>query len=124
MFNQDFEKPFPKAVVTFCEKLAKADAILIATPEDNSSITGALKNALDWDSRSPQQPLQGKPVAIMGASTGNFGTLQAQLHLRQILTHIGALPLGKPEVLVAHGFLRDLLAALMDWSARVSPSKG
>ena len=38
---------------------------------------------------------------MMGASTGNIGTLQAQLHLRQILTHVGALPLGKPEVLVA-----------------------
>ena len=139
MFNQDFEKPFPEAVVAFRDKLAQADAILIATPEYNSSITGALKNALDWASRSPQPPLQGKPAAIMGASTGNFGTLRAQLHLRQILTHVGALPLGKPEVLVAHaeqafnadrklvdasvhGFLRDLLVALTKWSVRVSPA--
>ena len=133
MFNHDFEKPFPQGVTEFREKLAKADAILIATPEYNSSITGALKNALDWASRPPQPPLLGKPVAIMGASTGNFGTLRAQLHLRQILTHIGALPLGKPEVLVARaekafdtggqlvdeaarGFLRDLLIALAKWS--------
>ena len=140
MFNQDFEKPFPEAVADFRKKLAEADALLIATPEYNSSIPGALKNALDWASRSPQRPLQGKPAAIMGASTGNFGTLRAQLHLRQILTHVGALPLGKPEVLVARaaqafdadgklvdetarGFLRDLLVALMDWSARVSLSK-
>ena len=79
----------------------QADALLIATPEYNSSVSGALKNGIDWASRSPQQPLNGKPVAIMGASTGNFGTLRAQLHLRQILTHVGALPLGKPEVLVA-----------------------
>jgi chromate reductase len=139
MFNQDFEKPFPEAVVAFRDKLAKADAILIAAPEYNSSITGALKNALDWASRSPQQPLLGKPAAIMGASTGNFGTLRAQLHLRQILTHVGALPLGKPEVLVARaeqafdadgklvdetarGFLRDLLVALAKWSERVSPA--
>lgn len=137
MFNQDFEKPFPEAVVTFRTKLAQADAILIATPEYTSSITGDLKNALDWASRSPQQPLQGKPAAIMGASTGNFGTLRAQLHLRQILTHVGALPLGKPEVLVARaeqafdadgklvdetarGFLRDLLLVLAKWSTRVS----
>jgi len=73
----------------------------------------------------------------MGASTGNFGTLRAQLNLRQVLTHIGALPLGKPEVLVARaaqafdadgklideaarGFLRDLLVALAKWSVRVS----
>jgi len=138
MFNQDFEKPFPEAVVAFRDKLAQADAILIATPEYNSSITGALKNALDWASRSPQPPLQGKPAAIMGASTGNFGTLRAQLHLRQILTHVGALPLGKPEVLVARaelvfdakgklvdaatrGFLWDLLVALAKWIQRLSP---
>ncbi len=138
MFNQDFEKPFPEAVNAFRSQLAQADALLIASPEYNSSITGALKNALDWASRSPQPPLQGKPVAIMGASTGNFGTLRAQLHLRQILTHVGALPLGKPEVLVARaeqafdadgklvdtaarGFLRDLLLALAKWSERVSP---
>ena len=73
----------------------------------------------------------------MGASTGNFGTLRAQLHLRQILTHVGALPLGKPEVLVARaeqafdaegnlvdaaarGFLQGLLAALALWTRKVS----
>ena len=73
----------------------------------------------------------------MGVSTGNFGTLRAQLHLRQILTHVGALTLGKPEVLVGRaeqifdaqghladpttcGFLRDLLTALADWTQRVS----
>jgi chromate reductase, NAD(P)H dehydrogenase (quinone) len=125
-------------VGAFRDKLAQADAILIATLEYNSSITGALKNALDWASRSPQPPLQGKPAAIMGASTGNFGTLRAQLHLRQILTHVGALPLGKPEVLVARaklvfdaegklvdaatrGFLRDLLVTLAKWIKRLSP---
>ena len=139
LFNQDAEKPFPEAVVEFRARVAQADALLIATPEYNSSVSGALKNAIDWASRSPQQPLNGKPVATMGASTGNFGTLRAQLHLRQILTHVGALPLGKPEVLVAraeqvfdpvgnltdaatHGFLRDLLAALAKWTQRVSPA--
>jgi chromate reductase len=138
MFNQDDEAPFPKAVADFRLRLAQADALLIATPEYNASITGALKNALDWASRPPQQPLNGKPVAILGASTGNFGTLRAQLHLRQILTHVGALTLAKPEVLVARagqafapdgelvdeaarGFLRDLLAALAEWTLRVSP---
>jgi chromate reductase, NAD(P)H dehydrogenase (quinone) len=137
LFNEDTEKPFPAAVADFRTRLAQADALLIATPEYNSSISGALKNAIDWASRSPQQPLNGRPVAIMGASTGNFGTVRAQLHLRQILTHIGALPLGKPEVLVARaeqafdaegrlvdvaarGFLRDLLAALGKWIERVA----
>ncbi len=138
MYNQDHEKPFPKVVEDFRQRLEQADALLIATPEYNASITGALKNAIDWASRPPNQPMSGKPVAIIGASTGNFGTLRAQLHLRQILTHVGALTLAKPEVLVARareafapdgdlvnetarGFLRDLLAALAEWTMRVAP---
>jgi chromate reductase len=138
MFTQDSEKPFPDPVVDLRTKLAQADALLIATPEYNGSISGALKNAIDWASRAPKQPLNGKPTAIIGASTGSFGTLRAQLHLRQILTHVGALTLGKPEVLVGRaeqvfdaqghlvdsttcGFLRDLLIALADWTLRVSP---
>jgi len=137
MFNQDFEKPFPEAVVELRTKLTQADALLIATPEYNGSISGVLKNAIDWASRSPQPPLNRKPTAIIGVSTGNFGTLRAQLHLRQILTHVGALTLGKPEVLVGRaeqvfdaqghladqttrGFLRDLLTALAEWTLRVS----
>lgn len=137
MFNPDSEKPFPDIVVEFRSRLAQADALLIATPEYNGSISGALKNAIDWASRSPQPPLKGKPAAIIGVSTGNFGTLRAQLHLRQILTHVGALTLGKPEVLVgraeqvfdarghlvdetARGFLGDLLIALAEWTLRVS----
>jgi chromate reductase len=139
MFNQDYEKPFPDSVVEFRARVARADALLIATPEYNSSLSAALKNAIDWASRSPQPPLKAKPVGIIGASTGSFGTLRSQLHLRQILTHVGALPLGKPEVLVARaeqafdtegrltdaaaqGFLRDLLGALAEWTRRVSPA--
>jgi len=138
MFNQDFEKPFPEAVTEFRARLAQADGILIATPEYNSSLSGALKNAIDWASRQPKPPLNGKPVAIIGASTGNFGTVRAQLHLRQALTHVGALPLAKPEVLVARagqvfdgegrltdevarGFLHDLLVAFARWIRQVSP---
>lgn len=139
MFNPDYEKPFPEAVADFRARLARADGLLIATPEYNSSLSSALKNAIDWASRSPHAPLNGKPVAIMGASTGNFGTLRAQLHLRQVLTHVGALPLGKPEVLVARaeqvfdaegnlvdstacGFLRDLLVAFDHWIRRLTPA--
>lgn len=137
MFNADREKPFPAAVAEFRARMAQADAVLIATPEYNSSVSGALKNALDWASRTPLPPLKEKPVALMGASIGNFGTVRAQLHLRQIVTHIGALPLAKPEVLVARaeqafnaegklidemarGFLRDLLLALGQWTRRLS----
>lgn len=136
MFDVDTEKPFPTAVAQFREKVAAADAVLISTPEYNSSISGVLKNALDWASRQPQPPFAGKPVAIMGASTGVFGTARAQMILRQVLTHIGALVMPKPEVMVAkaqeafdeqgrlvnettRGFLRDLLVALADWTRRV-----
>lgn len=139
LFHPDAERPFPQSVVEFRARLTQADAVLIATPEYNASISSALKNAIDWASRPPQSPWSGKPVAIMGASTGSFGTLRAQLHLRQILVHVGALPLGKPEVLVAHAeqafdsngrlidevarsFLRDLLLALADWVRKVAPA--
>ena len=141
MFSQELENPFPESVVHFRALLAQADAVLIATPEYNASISGVLKNAIDWASRPPQNPLNGKPVAIMGASKGNFGTLRAQLHLRQILTHVGALPLGKPEVLVARaeqvfnaegklvdpatgGYLQDLLTALASWIQLVEGATG
>ncbi len=137
MFNQDFEKPFPEPVIEWRTKLAQADAVLIATPEYNGSISGCLKNALDWASRPPAPPLMGKPVAVMGVSTGNFGSVRAQSALRQVLTHLGALTLAKPEVLVAHaeqafdaegnlvddaarGFLQKMLAALADWVRRLA----
>ena len=71
--------------------LARADAVLIATPEYNHSIPGALKNALDWASRPfPGNSLRGKPVAILGASTGSFGAVWAQAELRKVLRAIGA----------------------------------
>ncbi|MDH7515468.1 MAG: NAD(P)H-dependent oxidoreductase [Bacteroidota bacterium] len=132
LFNQDTEKPFPPSVEDFRSCIAQADAVLIASPEYNGSISGVLKNAIDWASRPPKHPLNGKPVAIMGASTGNFGTVRAQMHLRHVLTYIGALPLGKPDVFVARAeqifdaegnvtdettrkFVRDLLFALKKW---------
>lgn len=137
VFNVDQEKPFPEAVNQLRDRIAAADAVLIATPEYNSSISGALKNALDWASRQPQPPLAGKPVAVIGASTGLFGTARAQVQLRQVLTHLGALVLPKPEVMVAkaeeafdengnlisesaRGFLKELLARLGAWTRRVA----
>jgi chromate reductase, NAD(P)H dehydrogenase (quinone) len=68
-----------------------ADAVLIATPEYNSSIPGQLKNALDWASRPfPANALQGKPVAVVGASTGMFGAVWSQAETRKVLGAIGA----------------------------------
>jgi chromate reductase, NAD(P)H dehydrogenase (quinone) len=79
------------AVAALRRTLCAADAVLIATPEYNGSIPGPLKNALDWASRPyPDNCLSGKPVAVVGATTGMFGAAWAQADLRRILTTIGA----------------------------------
>ena len=81
----------PDAVRAFREALAGADAVLVATPEYNASIPGVLKNALDWASRPhATNPLRGKPVAVVGASTGMFGAVWAQSDARKVLSTIGA----------------------------------
>jgi chromate reductase len=81
----------PPSVLALRQALADADGVLFATPEYNQSIPGALKNALDWASRPHGAgPLRGKPVAVIGASTGVFGALWAQAELRKVLKAIGA----------------------------------
>lgn len=76
--------------------------MLIATPEYNYSISGVLKNALDWISRPYwENPLDGKAVAIMSASTGILGGARAQYHLRQVLVAMNAWVINKPEVMLA-----------------------
>jgi chromate reductase len=90
-FNQDLERTPPPSVRAFLGFVADADALLIATPEYNASVPGALKNALDWASRPfATNPLRGKPVAVISASTGSFGGLWAQNDLRRILGTLGA----------------------------------
>src|SRR5215218_672749 len=96
--------PAPEAVAHLRERVAAADALLIATPEYNASIPGVLKNAIDWASRPfPDNALRGKPVAIVGASTGLFGAVWAQAELRKVLHHTGAdvvdaeLPVGMAD---------------------------
>ena len=81
----------PEGAQRLREAIARADAVLIATPEYNSSIPGQLKNALDWASRPfPDNVLRNKPVAVIGASTGMFGAVWAQADLRKVLAAIGA----------------------------------
>jgi chromate reductase len=73
------------------EAIESADAVLIATPEYNSSVPGQLKNALDWASRpKSENALWGKPVAVVGASTGMFGAVWSQAELRKALSASGA----------------------------------
>lgn len=104
LYNDDerLHANWPPAVRRLREQVAAADAVLFISPEYNYSLPGVLKNAIDWVSRPPDQPFQGKPVAIMGASGGMLGTARMQYHLRQILVFLDALPLNKPEVMIPH----------------------
>ena len=102
-FNEDDDfEPAPPAVTELRNAIGEADAVLIATPEYNSSIPGVLKNALDWVSRPiVTNTLRNKPVAVVGASTGAFGAVWAQAALRKVLAAIGA-RIVDAEVAVGH----------------------
>jgi chromate reductase len=104
LFNEDVEAlGYPESVASFRQKIQNADAILIACPEYNSSITGVLKNALDWASRSENKqpnPLIKKPVAILGVGERG-GTSRSQYHLRQVLNHLNMYVINKPEILIS-----------------------
>jgi chromate reductase len=92
-YDADDEQPRPRtgALGRLEAAIADADAVLIATPEYNHSIPGQLKNALDWLSRPlATSPMRGKPVAVVGASTGLFGAVWAQAELRKVLGALGA----------------------------------
>src|ERR671938_742881 len=88
--EDDDVEPAPAAVAALRGAIAGADALLVATPEYNSSIPGQLKNALDWVSRPlAKNPLRGKPVAVVGASAGAFGAVWAQAELRKVCAAMG-----------------------------------
>lgn len=136
-FNQDLEKQPTEKVKEFKAAIRAADALLIATPEYNYSMPGVLKNALDSASRPyGDNALDGKPVAIMGASMGMLGTARAQYHLRQSCVFLNMYPMNRPELMVAvaqekiddQGRLTDpttrkkiaeLLEALIVWARRL-----
>ena len=103
-FNEDEEAAPPAAVKDLKEAIGQADALLVATPEYNSSIPGVLKNAIDWASRPrADSPLAGKPAAVIGASTSLFGAVWAQAETRKVLGSTGArvvdreLPIGQAD---------------------------
>ncbi|WP_207481703.1 NADPH-dependent FMN reductase [Arenibaculum pallidiluteum] len=141
LYNDDLRaEGYPPPVERLRGQIAGADAILFVTPEYNYSITGVLKNAIDWASRPPNQPFEGKPVAIMGASGGIFGTARAQYHLRQMLVYLNAFPVNKPEVMIGQAqskfdvdlnladettreFVRQLLVSLADWTRRLQAGR-
>jgi chromate reductase len=126
----------PAAVTALFKQAEWADALLFGCPEYNYSLAPALKNALDWASREPENRLlAGKPAAIMGAG-GGMGTGRAQYHLRQVCVYLDLKLLNKPEVFsnakggsfdaegrLVDGRVQDLigqqLAALMAWAEKV-----
>jgi chromate reductase, NAD(P)H dehydrogenase (quinone) len=92
---------YPPPAQRLREQIARADAVLIVTPEYNYSIPGGLKNAIDWASRPPDQPFNEKPIALMGASISMLGSARAQYHLRQCFVYLNSYVLNQPEVMVA-----------------------
>src|SRR5262245_65659814 len=115
-FDEDDELgPEPAAVAALRRAVVEADAILVATPEYNASIPGQLKNAVDWLSRPVATAvLRGKPVLVVGASTGAFGAVWAQAELRKVLTTAGA-RVVEAEVAVGHAPAKfDAQGALVD----------
>src|SRR5271167_5219369 len=137
LYNEDVRaQGFPPPVETLRRQIAAADALLFVTPEYNYSMSGVLKNAIDWASRPPDQPFAGKPVAIMGAGAGMAGTVRAQYDLRRSCVFLDMHPLNKPEVFIGQaqtkfdaegrltdeagrGFIRDLLVALEQWTRQI-----
>lgn len=141
-YNEDIHTlEEPKSVRQLREAIRECRALLIATPEYNYGIPGFLKNALDWVSTPPQQnPLRGKAVGLMGASSGGSGTIRAQLSLRQTLLYTDSMVMLKPELLIAHApqyfdsdfnitdqairdHLRRFLLSFLVWSKKVAALK-
>jgi chromate reductase len=137
MYNEDLRaQAEPAAVKELKASIRAADGILLVCPEYNFSIPGVLKNTLDWLSRPPELPFEGKPVAIMGASAGPMGSSRAQYHLRQVLVYLNAFTVNRPEVFIgsaqtkfnAEGslvdestskFIAELLVALQQLKQRI-----
>jgi chromate reductase len=119
-FDEDDEVgPAPAAVAALRDAVARADAILIATPEYNASVPGQLKNAIDWLSRPfATTPIRNKPALVIGASTGAFGAVWAQAELRKVLATAGA-RVVEAELAVGHADTRfDESGAFVDEDLR------
>jgi chromate reductase len=141
LYDEDVRaQGFPPPVETLRRQIAEADALLFSCPEYNYSMTGVLKNAIDWASRPPDQPFAGKPCAILGAAAGMAGSARAQYDLRRAMVFLDMHPLNKPEVLIgqaqtkfdengklndeaARGFIRDMMAALERWTRQIAAKK-
>ncbi|WP_026897347.1 NADPH-dependent FMN reductase [Daejeonella oryzae] len=105
LYNGDLDLPEtterPEEVEIFRKALAKADALVLVSPEYNYSIPGVLKNAIDWASRGDDSPLLNKAVALMGATPGMWGTVRMQTAFHPVFQFLNMTPVQKPEVLLA-----------------------
>jgi chromate reductase, NAD(P)H dehydrogenase (quinone) len=115
MYNQDNEGNLPAEVVRYKDELARADGVLIVTPEHDRSIPAVLKNAVDWGARPwGKNSWNGKPAFITGTSPGAIGSALAQQHLRSVMTGLGMILLGgeayvtfKPNLIDEQGNIGD-----------------
>lgn len=145
LYNRDIEvQGLPESVQDFNSCIAAADALLIASPEYNHSVSGALKNAIDWASRrssgEAHSVLYGKPAAFMGAANSVRATARGQAHLRDIAYAVNLQVLSSPVVLVSgakdkfddNGRLvdeltqqqiRELLTALISWIRKLQEAQ-
>ncbi|MBQ0746604.1 MAG: NAD(P)H-dependent oxidoreductase [Marinobacter sp.] len=137
LYDQDQrDDAVPAAVRQLVEQVRAADALLFATPEYNYSMSGVLKNAIDWVSREQPQPFAGKPAAIMSASMSLLGGVRAQYDLRRAMVFLDMHCLNKPEVMIASAherfdaegrltdettgeFIAKLVVALGDWTRKL-----
>lgn len=116
MYNQDMEAQYPAEITTLKDRIRKTDGIIIATPEFNRGMPGALKNMFDWTSRPyGDNAWTKKHVAVVGVSSGNIGTALAQYNVKQVLLYLDALVMGQPEFYVgASGEKFDATGNLTD----------
>src|SRR5690554_3568355 len=137
LYDQDLrDESVPAAVTKLVAQVKAADALLFSTPEYNYSMSGVLKNAIDWVSREQPHPFAGKPAAIMSASMSLLGGVRAQYDLRRSMVFLDMHCINKPEVMIstaherfdAEGRLTDdttrefigkLVSALGDWTRRL-----
>ena len=141
LYNADIQNStgFPAPVNALADAIRAADGVVFCTPEYNFSMPGALKNAIDWVSRLPNQPFAGKPVALQSVSPGPVGGARMQYDLRKSMMFLDAFTLNKPEIFIGNcaaridektgeikdeatrGFIKQQLAAFATFIARVAP---
>ncbi len=120
LFNTDIT-PEPESAARLKAAIAGADGLIVASPEYNYTVTGVMKNAIDWATRpAATSPLRGKPIGLVSASIGMSGGMRAQYHLRQIFVYTDSPVMAQPEVLIPRSNERfDAEGKLIDESTRL-----